>query len=326
MAAFRKRDVRVITSKENRAFLREVARRKRKGLKPLHYRDAPGKSVKRFEIVATSAEEAASGLFKPVGDLLAFIPEQVEDHLWSRISTMDAEQNREVWTNPYWGIKQAMKKMGMGIPWEKIRQSRDLSIHFPASLLEQALEQHRIVPAEVKVVKDLTGELKTIKVPEHMQRYNPFKEFIERVWLPRWLYNVNGVREGYFPNIRRAFAVTSAFGIEIDMSKKAADWFRTMTPNVEAEAERTLVVSDDAFQDLKQAIQSSIEQSWARRQVFEPDWNVLFEQLRGMYGIKTQGIVDRLRLELDPLVQSLMSKPAPFEENRSRANRRASVL
>jgi hypothetical protein len=326
MAALRERDVRVITSNENRAFLREVARRKRKGLKPLHYRNAPGKSIKKFEIVATSAEEAASGLFQPVGDLLAFIPEQVEDHLWSRISTMDAEQNREVWTNPYWGIRRAMKKMGMGIPWEKIKQSRDLSIHFPASLLEQALEQHRIVHAEVKVVKDSTGELKTIQIPESVQRYNPYREFIERVWLPRWLYNVNGVREGYFPNKRRAYAVASAFGIEVDTSKKAADWFRTMTPNVQAEAERTLIVPEDAFQDLKQAIQSTIEQSWSRHKVFEPDWSVLFEQLRGMYGIKSQAVVNRLRVELDPLIQSLKSKPAPFEENRSRANRRASVL
>lgn len=307
MAAFKKRYVRLITKKESRAFLNEVKRRKAKGLKPLIHTKLPGKSILTWEIVATTAEEAASGLFKPIGDLLAFIPEQVEDHLWSRLHLMYLPENREVWTNPYWGLLAAIKKMRVHIPWTKIKADPDLFRTFPSSLFDEELNFQSGTPES-----GLSEE------------YNPFKRFVERHWLPKWLYASKGAREGYFPDWRRAKAVAGAFGIEVDHKKKEADWFRTMTPDVESEAQRTIAVSEDSFQDMKQAIQSSIEQSWTKREVFEPDWNVLFDQLRGMYGIKTRVLVNRLRLELDPLIQALKAKEPPFEENRSRAYRRAS--
>jgi hypothetical protein len=152
MAALRLRKVRVITPEESEKYDRWLKKGIKRGRTAEFGKRLPGKTKYVWEIVATTPEEAASGLFKPVGDLLVFIPSKSEDVLWQRLRTMDQPEHRDLWYHPYYGIKAALRKTRMEVPtsrWKRIQ-------NFPAGIID--LEFHDIVPTG-KDVDPITGEV-----------------------------------------------------------------------------------------------------------------------------------------------------------------------
>ncbi len=303
MAALRLRKVRVITPEDARKYDRWIQKGLKRGRPPKFAGKLPGKQVYLWEIVATTAPEAASGLFQPIGDLMVFIPEQVEDHLWQRLRTMDQPQHRELWDSKYWGIKKALRKLGI-----MIRQEVP---NFPAGLLDW--QTHEDVPA---VLDPITKK----EVTPRMSAGTKFYEaFVRDHWLPHWLYSSRLARKGKFKNTRRAQAVASAFGIDVDTAAKSPQWFRTSTPEVLAEAEQNIIVPEDTFQDIKQSWISMMERRLAQGQVIDFDWDVAVEQYRGYYGIKAKQIIDRLKRELEPIIAQMKAGTYRFEHNKHRA-------
>lgn len=293
MAALRERLVRIVTVHDAERYEAHARKQRRKLKAKIGRPFSPGRSVRTWEIVATSPEEMQTGLFQPVGAYLTFIPGLVEGKLWERIRLMDQEEYRDIWSNPYWGIKVALKKMGWSYPGQVPQ--------FPVGLLDIV---HTSAPA---------GEgVSTVR--------RPYEEFITRVWIPRWLYGSQSARNGRFDNWRRAQAIASAFGISVDTKAKQSSWYRTDIPEVLTEAQQSLVVPEDTYEFLKQSIISDMEQSYAKQRPFEPDWNVLFQHLRGLVGPNAQRLLDRFRVELAPIIDRMKSGMYRYEENSRRAN------
>lgn len=313
MAALRDRKIRVITPDQQRIYDRWLQKGIKRGRPAEFGKKLPG-TIKLFrEVVATTAEEAASGLFQPIGDLLVFIPGKVEDILWSRLRTMDSPEHRDLWYHPYYGIKTALKKMGMHVPtprWKKIAV-------FPSDIID--LQFHDIEMTEKARRDPVSGE---VVERSEMGARRPYEMFIRETWIPKWLYSSKSSRDGVFLDTKRAQIVAGAFGITVDRGVKASSWFRTGTPNVVAEAERSVMIPEETFQDVKQRMITTMESLWERGKHFEPDWGMFTQAYRGMLGAMTQPFMDRLKRELDPVIHNLKHKMRSMEENRPRAYRR----
>jgi hypothetical protein len=305
MAALRHRIFRVITPEESRKHEKWLKAGLKKKRHQGYARKLPGRAVQMWEVVATTPAEAASGLFQPVGNLMVFIPEQVEDKLWERIRLMDRPEHAEVWKNKYWGIRTALKQMGMFIEHEVAQ--------FPVGLLD--VEKHVIVPAEVDPITHQE------RAPQQMVKVRQYEAFIRDVWFPKWLYSSRLAQQGKFKDTKRAQAVASAFGLDVDTLARKQDWFTTGTPDVLAEAERNIILPEETFQDIKQSWISMMESRHAKGLPIQIDWDMALEQYRGGYGVKAKQIIDRLRIELEPIMAQIRAGTWRFEHNRSRAYR-----
>jgi hypothetical protein len=321
MAALRKRSIRVVTFENLRSY--EAMLRTHRGKRLLAYKQlrAPGRAVTMWEVVATTPEEAVSGLFTTSGSILVFIPERVEDKLWERIRTMDRPENRELWLHPFFGIREAMQRWGMFIP-----KPQDLPPEvskFPSGLLE--LTRHEVIPA--KIDPETGREIEPQKTG-HIQHY---EKFVREVWFPKWLYSSRNSRRGLFPNLKRAQMVAKAFDITVDTHLESSSWFTVSAPDMGREARRAVLVTEDAYLEWKQRILSDIEVCWKKGRPFMPDWDTMASHLAGIFGPRTAEFMTRLKSELGPIVKDLSGRRPPssdpwsLDENPSRAYRRARI-
>ena len=321
MAALRKRRVRVVTILDFRKHVAFLRLRHRGRITAPGPAKAPGRITLMWEVIATTPEEAVSGLFTTSGSILVFIPERVEDKLWERIRTMDRPENRELWLHPFFGIRKAMRTQRMFIP--KPETLPPEVSKFPSGLLE--LTRHEVIPA--KIDPETGREIEPQKTG-HIQHY---EKFVREVWFPKWLYSSRNSRRGLFPTWRRAQMVAKAFDITVDTNLKSSSWFTMSTPDMGREARRSVLVTEDVYLEWKQRILSDIEVCWKRGRPFTPDWDTMASSLASIFGPRTPEFMTRLKSELGPIVKDLSGRRPPpsdpwsMEENPSRAYRRARI-
>lgn len=316
MAALRLRKLLIPTKEDVIKHMRREARKK-SHLKKLSdgagRPKKPGSYVRMYEVVATTPQEAQSPLFKQVGELFVFIPEQAEHILWQRLRTMDHPEHRDLWYHPYWGIKAALKKFKVAVPTPRWRTPAGAS-PFPSSILD--LEYHDIIPERIDPV---TGE---VRHGGGMQTRRTYETFVRDYWLPAFLYRSKSARTGLFPDTKNAQAVASAFGITVDRYAKSSDWFRTQTPDIVTEAERSVEVSEEAYQQVRDSIMEGIKANASQGMSYHPDWNIVMQLLASLFKGRARDVYVRLKAEIDPYIDSIDSGKLRFDENRPRAYRR----
>lgn len=302
MAALRVRWVRVLFAKETSRLktAQKAASRKMKMHK------GPIKSYSRrktyVEVVATSEQEANSGLFAPVGDIYVFKPEDNEAFLWERVRNMSDEDNYEVWSMPGIGIRAALKKMNVDYP-------KQLNSD-PARLLE--------LPAKTGSGYEHSGSETFV--------LHPFERIFRQVWIPSFVYKTELGRSGLFPKKKTAQAVAALYGITVNLNVPSSQWYRSPLPDVVSDVMRSNQIDESAYQHWKQVLLSTAEAKAEAGEVSQINWDIVERTIRDEAGPHTASVMSRLHAELDPELARLailaQRRKADFEDNGPRKHLR----
>ena len=225
--------------------------------------------------------------------------------LWDRIRHMDRPEYREVFYNKLSGIRTFIRHfIGMRFP---SKMPEGLS-PFPVGLLEYAIQDTSVARpmGQTSIERE---EIKTVRYP--------YLEIVRDKWIPTFLLKNYTDKAGLFPNTRKAQSVAAVYGIEVDPYASSEKWIRSSTPDVMAEAERSIQIDEEVFQHHKQSIISMAETLAAAGKTFSPDWEAFKRAISKDMGVLAGPFTDRLKLELTPILQSIVTQADRYQENRS---------
>jgi hypothetical protein len=312
MAALRRASKRIITKENARNFLRLQQRVKRKLQKALPSRKQAGRLERFIEIVATTAQEAQSGMFKPVGDIFIFSPELAEPFLWQRIRLMHLQENWEIWWHPRYGLRKAMTTVGLAWPvpeFIKMRGRKAYNNYIPQGLID--LRFKKKIPARIDPIEK--------KVVEQEVEYEEatYEKFVTNKWLPLFLYGNRHASEGMFRDTQHAQGVAKIFGVTVDLYASSTTWFKTPTPEVNEYVKRQSLVSEEAYVALRDAILHAAHLQIEQGYDPQLNWQNYEQRLKDLAGPRAAEITARLRAEIEPEVARMMSEEGGFSQNPS---------
>ena len=319
MAALKETVIRAITgenTKKHLSYLKKRERTKEKGLQVGRGRPkAEGRPLRVWEIVATTANEAQSGMFKQVGNIFVFDPAQAEQFLWQKVRLMHLEENWHIWFHPAWGIKAVFKIFGFAYP--KPRRFQEL----PQAAREQA--ERRYIPAGLldlttpvtipAVIDKITGE---VREPARLVEERRYEKFLQDKWLPAFVYgNSKLTQNGQFTKKRYAGRLTSIFGINVDVTAKKENWFTIVVPEVNELIRRSMFLTEEGYTRLKDDMLHNAALVIQAGHDFIPNWIDIERNLRELVGPRAAEVTNRLRTEVEPLIKKMEEEGTGYTGN-----------
>jgi hypothetical protein len=303
MAALRRRKVRLATPQTLRnLFAKKYRKKKRKagvGRPPVGTRN------KTFsEIVATTPEEAASGKFKPVGNLFIFIPSEAERFLWNRLDNLTDPRNlEELWFRKDWGIYPYLRTL------RDHPQGSKLTIK---KLRPDQLMMYRIKRPIPPVQDPSTGQMIQSELP--FEEYYPYRDIVRKKWIPKVLYGSETAQQGLFGSVNIAKRVAKAFDINLNTTAPTSSWYVSDAPAVREHAIRGYHFDKDQYEIAKSAVLETLRNAFQSGVINRPDWksneirywSSIEKRLIEVAGPKAQSILERLKHQYNLEKQRLM--------------------